>query len=159
MNQRHLSMKKFFRQECVYFNQLKSSVLLSEILQRSVWKFVAIQMQERCLNESAWKNCHTSTEPSVSPWILTAEILECFSQTPKQSRSSSFMMSRSVYRGSCVGHSDKGCKAFLRWLHFKKWVDGIKTFWIMDKRYEVHLSYSRWLWKLYNMKHPFHTYN
>lgn len=114
MNQRHLSMKKFFRQECVYFNQLKSSVLLSEILQRSVWKFVAIQMQERCLNESAWKNCHTSTEPSVSPWILTAEILECFSQTPKQSRSSSFMMSRSVYRGSCVGHSDKGCKAFLR---------------------------------------------
>lgn len=101
INQQYLSIKKIFRQECVFY-ELNSSVLLSKILQRSVWRFVAIQMQERCLNESAWKNCHTSTEPSVSPWILKAEILECFSQIPKQSRSSSFMMSKSVYMGSCL---------------------------------------------------------
>lgn len=48
-----------------------------------------------------------STELSASPWTLKEEILEHFSQTPKQSRSSSFMISYGITSGSCFAHSVK----------------------------------------------------
>lgn len=58
--------------------------------QRSVWRCVATRMLELCMNGSVWRNCHTFTEPSASPWTQRAEILVSFSLTPKQSKRLSF---------------------------------------------------------------------
>lgn len=53
------------------------------ILQRSVWRCVAIQMLAHFMNESAWRSSLLSTELSASPWTPKDEILELFKLTPK----------------------------------------------------------------------------
>lgn len=74
--------------------------MLTPILQKSVWRFAAIQMLEHCMNESAWRNSRMSTEPSASPWTLKAGILERFSPTPNQSNG--FLQTLKIAGHNCV---------------------------------------------------------